>query len=127
MKNFNDIPKLPGFYKIKSKRSKKIYFGETLNLNKRIKKHFYELTNKTHKNFRLQKEFNKLGIDNFIISLYVRKSYTKKELLKIEERFILLFKLKENHFNIISSYSDYLSNINKDKNHIKLNREREIL
>lgn len=54
-----------GVYKISSKTSKKVYIGSTRNIAKRWWYHIKELTNNKHHNYKLQKDFDDLGITNF--------------------------------------------------------------
>ena len=54
-----------GIYKIINLVNNKIYIGSSINIEKRIYKHFWLLKNNTHYNTYLQNCYNKYGISNF--------------------------------------------------------------
>lgn len=56
---------MKGIYYIKNLKNNKIYIGQSLNIERRIKRHIRELKNEYHHNKHLQKSFKKYGIDNF--------------------------------------------------------------
>jgi group I intron endonuclease len=60
---------LGGIYKIESITGNKIYVGQAVNIDKRIKSHKYTLIKNTHINPHLQNHFNKYGMDDFIFSV----------------------------------------------------------
>lgn len=65
IKDFNKEECLGGIYAIVSRRSKKIYIGETQNLKTRYSNHLSQLRYNRHPSKRLQEEFNKFGKENF--------------------------------------------------------------
>ena len=54
-----------GIYKITNKINGKIYIGESLNIERRWKEHLLDLSFKTHKNYKLQNDYNKYGYEAF--------------------------------------------------------------
>lgn len=52
-------------YKITNILNGKFYIGSTINYNRRIKSHIKTLNENKHRNPKLQKSWNKNGIDNF--------------------------------------------------------------
>ena len=54
-----------GVYRITNKINNKVYIGESLNIERRWEEHKKELSNKTHKNYKLQKDDDKDGEDAF--------------------------------------------------------------
>lgn len=77
-----------GIYKIENKINGKIYIGQAVNLNQRKSTHFWELKINNHHNIKLQKSFNKYGIDNFtfeIIELCEKELLNERELFWINE------------------------------------------
>lgn len=80
-KNFKNEPAI---YLIRCLINDKIYIGSSVNLRKRINRHYNDLTNNKHMSKHLQNAFNLYGNDNFIIevlefcdsdSLIIREQY----------------------------------------------------
>lgn len=63
------MSKISGVYLIKNIINRKIYIGSSLNVNKRINKHFAELRRGKHYNILLQRTYNKYGESSFIYGL----------------------------------------------------------
>lgn len=91
--NNNSWPNKNGIYRIHNKKNNKNYIGSAVNLNERLKQHYYELITNQHFNDHLQRSFNKYGLINFeveIIEIF-DSPIDYKQLLKIEEKYILKF------------------------------------
>ena len=58
-----------GIYKIENKINKKIYVGQSINIEKRWKEHKYLLTINKHHNKHLQNAWNKYQEKNFVFSI----------------------------------------------------------
>lgn len=56
-----------GIYKIENKINGKVYIGESLDIDNRIKTHIRDLNNNKHHSYKLQEDWNKYGKDNFNI------------------------------------------------------------
>lgn len=108
-----------GIYKITNKTNGKIYVGSAKNINKRWKRHIYELNNQKHHNIILQNAWNKYGCDNFKIEII---ELIRPELLLKREQYYIdkLNPFVENGYNIakITSGGDILTN-NPKRDEIK--------
>lgn len=96
-----------GIYRIHNKKNNKNYIGSAINLNERLNQHYRELITNQHFNDHLQRSFNKYGLVNFeaeIIEVF-DTSIEYKELLKIEEKYILQF----DSINPIKGYNKRLN------------------
>lgn len=60
---------MQGIYQITNLKSGKLYIGQSLNVEKRIKDHQYELSRGIHINRYLQAAWNKYGEANFVFSV----------------------------------------------------------
>ena len=56
-------------YKIENKINGKVYIGETLDKDERWNKHIEDLNNNNHHSWKLQKDWNEYGKDNFEFSV----------------------------------------------------------
>ena len=77
-------------YKIENKINGKVYIGETLDKDERWNKHIEDLNNNSHHSWKLQKDWNEYGRDNFEFSIIdsVKESheaYSKKLHLVMQE------------------------------------------
>lgn len=82
----------PGIYEISCSQTKKIYIGETLNLSKRIVKHFSRLRNNKHDNIILQNMFNKYGEETFSVKVLM---YCEFDNLSKDEQICELHRLEK--------------------------------
>jgi group I intron endonuclease len=77
---------LGGIYCIENLYSRKKYFGQSVNINKRKQEHFRTLRKGEHKNRYLQNAYNKYGEDNFRFQILL---YCEPfELTKYEQFFV---------------------------------------
>jgi group I intron endonuclease len=60
---------MKGIYKIINTVNRKFYIGSSKNILKRIRRHFSELRNNSHKNKHLQSSWNKYGEENFLFEI----------------------------------------------------------
>jgi len=74
-----------GIYKITNIINNKIYVGSAINLNKRKKKHLYDLKHNIHHSIHLQRAWGKYGEDNF--SFEVIEYIEDKDILKEREQY----------------------------------------
>ena len=61
--------KICGIYKITCFVNKKVYIGQSLNINTRFYTHKYLLNRKKHFNKKLQHSWNKYGENNFVFEI----------------------------------------------------------
>ena len=61
--------KKSGIYKITNIKNGKVYIGQSVNLDVRIKNHMYHLEKEDHYNQLLQRSFKKYGKENFVIEV----------------------------------------------------------
>lgn len=54
-----------GVYSITNKQNNKKYIGESLDIEKRWKEHISDLNSNKHHSYKLQKDWNKYGVDEF--------------------------------------------------------------
>lgn len=90
-----------GIYKISCINSDKIYIGESVNISRRIQKHFSLLRHNKHSNPILQNMFNKHGEEMFIVEVLEYTEFTDGVSLKILEK-----KYQEQTDNCISLASN---------------------
>ena len=123
--DYKEYPKLSGIYMIKNTQSNKVYIGSSININNRIKRHYYELKKGVHSNKHLLKSFIKYGEDYF--EVHVLEKYEKiihDDLLKVEIDYINKFDSYNNGYNQMIDVSSHILKINKNKSHIGKNINR---
>lgn len=77
-----------GIYKITNLIDGKVYIGQTINYNRRVKAHIAKLKKQTHHNEHLQRAWNLYGEDSFSFEFILECSVSnldKLEIAKIEE------------------------------------------
>lgn len=88
---------ISGIYSIKNILNNKRYIGQTINLEKRKICHFHNLKNNSHFNYKLQKDFNEYGENNFLFEILV---YCEPSgLTEYEQSFVNFY--KSNIYNIL--------------------------
>lgn len=108
-----------GIYIIKNIINCKIYVGSTKDFDKRKHKHFLDLKNGKHSSIKLQRAYNKYGVDNFVFEIIEKLPYVK-DIQKREQFWIDSLKAKELGYNIAdASFGDCLSNHPNKLNIIK--------
>lgn len=81
----NLIEDLGVVYSITNNKTNKIYIGQTNNFKRRIWEHKYFLKNNNHKNYYLQEDYNKYGIDSFLFKIEASNLSRKDRLCKETE------------------------------------------
>ena len=108
---FNDlkeIKSIEAIYGIHNIVTNKWYIGSTFNLHDRIRRHRYYLLRNQHHSSKLQKSFNKYGIDSF--EIVVIKQFNKldiEELVKQEIDTINEYNSLDNGYNMIKDCKVY--------------------
>jgi len=85
-----------GIYCIENLINDKKYVGSSVDINKRIKHHFYLLKRNIHKNKHLQESFNINRIENF--KFYILEDCSKEDLYSKEIYWMKLLNTKNNKF-----------------------------
>lgn len=89
----------------------RVYIGSTDNFIHRITCHYRDLLNNTHNNILLQKSFTTFNVCNFRYEIIEQfDNISKTSLLKIENKYIEMFKSNINGYNIAASTSSRTKN-----------------
>lgn len=111
------LPKIPGIYGIYCLISDKIYVGSAINLHARYIRHKYYLKKGTHHSLKLQRAYNKYGVENF--KMILLESSDTEELLDKELKWITKFNSYHEGFNctdVCKKPKDFkLSSVQVDK------------
>lgn len=100
-------------------KTKKLYIGESLDIDKRWINHKNDLLNNQHANYYLQQDFNKFGkaFFKFEVLQEVEKdsiTITQSKLLMLENAYIEKYKNEDYElYNIENTLEDVLSNKRK--------------
>lgn len=95
-----------GIYKIVNNINKKVYIGSSKNIRHRWAVHLHELKNNKHHSIRLQRSFNKYGVDSF--EFVVIEYCELDKLLQLEVDYINEYNscLPENGYNMVENVSN---------------------
>lgn len=121
----NQLKHSPGIYKISCSETDKIYIGETVDLGRRITKHFSLLRSNKHSNPVLQNIYNKYGENTFIVEvLEYLETIDDVELKTIEQQY------QQQYSTCISFDSNEIYHIERNEEWVKhqteiLNTHRE--
>lgn len=106
--NIKTIERLEVIYGFYNLITQKWYIGSTFDLKDRIIRHLYYLKHNCHHSQKLQRSFNKHGIDNFqLVILQNCNNYSSKDLTSTEEKYIKLFNSFENGYNMTDVCTTY--------------------
>lgn len=103
MGKLNDtFEKINGIYKISNNKTNLVYIGSSNNLQRRLHRHFYELSHNIHKNYEIQNDFNSFGIDSFSVEILITfKEISIQELREYERHYIEKYDSLKNGYNLI--------------------------
>ena len=93
-----------GIYRIYCKSEDKSYIGKSINIEERWKIHLNELKKGKHHNKKLQKDFNKYGIDDFEFSL-LKEVNDYYEITYYESYYAEKFNSFNNGYNIAKLFN----------------------
>jgi group I intron endonuclease len=88
-----------GIYQIQNLINGKVYVGSAVNLKIRKRDHLYVLNKNRHYNHKLQKAYNKYGIENFEFSV-IEYVENPKNLLKLEQWYMDSYDAVKNGYNV---------------------------
>lgn len=91
------LPVISGIYGIYCVKNDKIYVGSAMNIHARCIRHKYQLKNRKHHSLKLQRAYDKYGIENF--KMIVLESCNEKKLLTNELKWITKLDSYLNGFN----------------------------
>lgn len=119
-----------GIYKITNVINDKCYIGYSKQIDERKSQHFRQLKNNKHENIKLQRAFNKYGLDNFKVEyLKLFDDYDLQMLRYEEKNFINIFDSFKHGYNLTAgveySYNadfEIHSFYNSDYGEIKISR-----
>ena len=95
-KMYDFLPvKISCVYIIRCIENGSVYIGETDNFIRRFAQHITELKAKTHHNWKLQKDFDKYGVNNFYFKCVTDHIYSVQERQWTESDFIIKAKKRE--------------------------------
>lgn len=111
-----------GIYCIKNKVNNKIYIGESLDIESRWESHIKNLNNNKHHSYKLQKEWNEYGGDNFEFkSVEVKlveespKSSKKSVLYALEYYYMCRYNSLQEGYNVENTFLKIVNGINRNK------------
>lgn len=88
-------------YRITNKVTQQHYIGQTIDINRRKRKHFNTLKNNTHDNPKLQASWNKYGEENFEFEYWKFEINSEEELNQLECEYIDKYDSLANGFNLV--------------------------
>lgn len=88
-------------YQIKNLITEQSYIGQTIDINRRKRKHFTSLRNNNHDNPKLQASWNKYGEDNFSFEFWEFEIMDLDELNKLECEYIEKYNGLTEGFNLV--------------------------
>lgn len=126
MSKLNDtFEKINGIYKISNIKTNLVYIGSSNNLQRRLHRHFYELSHNIHKNYKIQNDFNSFGLDSFYVEILITfENITIQELRNQERYYIEKYNSLQNGYNLVpvddfnfthKQLSEYAKKGNADK------------
>ena len=80
------IPKKSGIYQIRNLVNGKVYVGSSVNLHVRELSHFNSLKRNAHDNEKLQRAYNKYGLDKLVFEVL---EYVEKDMLLEREQYYI--------------------------------------
>ena len=104
-----------GIYKIENKVNRKVYIGESLDIEVRWIKHIEDLNNNKHHSYKLQSDWNKYGDNNFEFTIIavlddrIKKLVDRHLLFLYENRYINKFNSIEDGYNIEDTLIELMS------------------
>ena len=86
-----------GIYKITNTNTNKVYIGSAVNIELRWKEHLNDLKKGLHHSIKLQRSFNKHGVNSFKFEII--EQCDRKDLIKHEQAYIDLLKAYSEGYN----------------------------
>lgn len=107
-KNTKEIPRFEVVYGLYNIKTNKWYVGSTFDMRDRMIRHKSMLMHNSHHSQKLQRSFNKYGIESFqIFILQMCNGFTIEDLTNTEEFYIKLLNSKQRGYNMTEDCKDY--------------------
>lgn len=119
--DIDNIPSFPGIYKILNTKNNKYYIGSSVNLKNRLSSHKRALEDNSHKNKRLQRDWNKYGSNNFKIEILM---YCDRNILYENDLFYFEQRAIDHHNSNNRKYGYNQANTNQKITENKLNNKQ---
>lgn len=122
------LPSSSCIYRITTSHNGYLYIGSAVNLKARIESHYGSLRRGKHRNMRLQRVFDKHGVDTFRVSI-IEDVSGNKELLAAEQRWLDYYQAGRNEscYNICPTAGNFRGRIKSPEERAKIseaNRNR---
>ena len=101
--------KRSGVYQIKCTENEKIYIGQTIDLDRRLYDHLWNLRRGTHHNHYLQRAFDKYGEKRFEFS--VLQECSIDDLDKVEKEWIAKLFILSHFYLFLTSFISHIKNL----------------
>lgn len=108
LKDYKNFQKITCVYGIHNLNTDKWYIGSCIDLHARFVRHCYYLNNNSHHSLKLQRSFNKYGIDAFeVIIIEQFENIAIEKLIELEEAYIQEYDAVDNGYNILATTKIY--------------------
>lgn len=113
-----------GVYRITCKSNSHYYFGSSIKIESRFKNHILKLKTQNHRNHRLQRIYNKYGIDSLIFE--VVEYCSPEETLIVEQKFLDKYAHDENCINFCKDAKAPMKGLKFSEHHKRKMSESQI-
>lgn len=113
-----------GVYRITCKSNGHYYFGSSIKIESRLKNHILKLKSQNHRNHRLQRIYNKYGIDSLMFEI-VEYCSPEKTLI-VEQKFLDKYANDENCINFCKDAKAPMKGLKFSEHHKRKISESQI-
>lgn len=119
MKLTDTFKSLPGIYIMTNIINGKVYVGESINIKNRLRMHRYRDNQVIHA------AFQKYGIENFEVYVEYFPSFSKEDLVELEDKLVIKFDCKvPNGYNVCERGNDWTGRKHSKETISKMSKER---